>query len=157
MIRTATLLLLLACAAQAADEDARFKPKAYVPSKPAQNRAYQAAEYAPGKALSAAAPATGKSAEPARHSIWSFFKAKPFENTPKLADAPAADAAPYAQSQQITVPTMTPDRKAINMDEHKPYIEGENKLQAAGYKPPEKPREKNPLLAPRQGIKEPQP
>ena len=49
------------------------------------------------------------------------------------------------------------NRKAINMDDHKPYVEGEKKLEAAGYKPPEKPREKNPLLAPRQGIKEPQP
>ena len=156
MFRLVTFLLLLTCAAGAEDDEARLKPKAYVPGKAAQSRTYQASAYAPaGKVAPATAAAGGKRAEPSRGGFWSFFTAKPFENA-KLAGAPAAEAKPYVQGPQITAPTMSPDRKAINMDEHKPYVEGEAKLTATGYKPPEKPREKNPLLAPRQGIKEPQ-
>ena len=122
MFRLVTFLLLLTCAAGAEDDEARLKPKAYVPGKAAQSRTYQASAYAPaGKVAPATAAAGGKRAEPSRGGFWSFFTAKPFENA-KLAGAPAAEA----------------------------------KLTAPGYKPPEKPREKNPLLAPRQGIKEPQ-
>lgn len=153
MIRFVTLLLFLTCAVRA-EEEARFKPKTYVPSKPALNRSYEASEYLPSKNAFSATFTSRKGTEPARRGFWNLFKAKPAEAPSKLADAATADAKPYTQSQQITVPTMTPDRKAINMDEHKPYVEGENKLQAAGYQAPDKPREKNPLLAPRQGIKE---
>ncbi len=157
MPRFVTLLLLLTCCAvRAEDDEVRYRPKTAAPAKTAQSRSYQAAAYTPAKTAHAAEAAAEKRAEPAHAGFWHFFRPKPAAQPAKLADASPAASEPFVQRPPITVPTMTPDRKAINMDEHKPYVEGESKLVSAGYKPADKPREKNPLLAPRQGIKEPQ-
>lgn len=156
MLRLVTLLLLLTCAARAEDDEVRYRPKTTAPGKTAQSRSYQATSYTPAKSAPAAEAAAGKRPEPARPGFWHFFQAKPAAQPARLADASPAASAPFVQRPPVTVPTITPDRKAINMDDRKPYVEGEGKLAAAGYKPPDKPREKNPLLAPRQGIKEPQ-
>ena len=151
MFRTTLLVLLFSCAARAGDDEARLKPKAYSPGKTQQNRPYQAAAYAPAQA----SRTIGAPLSDSRGGFWRFFKPKPLEKMPLLPNSPAAGSTPYVQRQQITVPSITPDQTAV-LSEHKPFS-GDKKLEAAGFTAPEKPREKNPLLAPRQGIKEPQP
>lgn len=152
MPRPLTLLLLLACAARATDEDeARFKPRAYAPSKTLSDGAYQAAAYRPARAERG----IGEPLKKPRGGLWSLFSPKPLESAPALEEAPSAPKTPYAQTRHVSAPSMTPDPGGAAA-EHKPFT-GDKTLESAGYKPAEKPREKNPLLAPRQGIKEPQP
>lgn len=151
MIRLATLLLFAACASWAEDDEVRFKPKAYQPGKTLPDATYQASAYAPAKA---AQGSTGARLEKARGGFWGLFKAKPLENAPSFEDAPEAQKAPFVQTRQISAPSMTADPGATA--EHKPFVSNEKKLEDEGFAAPQRPREKNPLLAPRQGIKVPE-
>ena len=152
MYRTLTLLLLLSCfgAARAGDNDeVRFKPKAYTPSKPLQDRSYQAAVYTP----SATPASVGSKIAPKENGHWVLFSSK----TPALADkkvaaAPEAKGEAYKQEKQISVSTIKADPRDV--PERKPFDQNGKKLTDAEYKAPVKPSEKNALLKPRQGIKE---
>jgi hypothetical protein len=150
MYRLATLFLFLTCVASAEDDAVRFKPKAYTPGKTVQDRTYRAPAYTPATQT----PATGARATPARSGFWGLFKPKPLQTAPRYAAPPVAQNTPYVQRQKISVPSITPDTGA--MAEHTPFISSDKKLEDAGFQAPEKSREKNPLLAPRQGIKEPE-
>lgn len=149
MTRLALLLSLFACAALAEEDEVRFRPKTYRPAQALKDNAYQSAVYTP-----APPPAAATRRPESRGGFWSFFTSRPLDAAPAFKDAPPARKTPYEQHRQVVAASITPDPGAAA--EHKPFVEGANKLEAAGYTPPEKPREKNPLLAPRQGIKEPE-
>jgi hypothetical protein len=106
MLRRLTLLLLLACAARGADEDeARFKPRAYAPSKTLSDGAYQAAAYRPARAERG----IGEPLKKPRGGLWNLFSPKPLESAPALEEAPSAPKTPYAQTRHVSAPSMTPD------------------------------------------------
>ena len=148
------LLLLLsacACSLHAADEETRFKPKSYTPRKELTTQTYRAPAYTPSE--SARSTGTGME-QPRALSRWNVFKrAKPLDEK-RLPGAQPAVAEAYKQRQQISVPTITAD-PAIAAD-NKPFETTDKKLSDLSYKPSDRPRDKNPLLAPRQGIKEPE-
>lgn len=147
------LLVLSACACSvhAADEETRFKARSYTPRKELTTQAYRAPVYTPSEA----SRSTGTGMEqPRETSRWNVFKrAKPLAEK-RLPEAQPAAADAYKQRQQISVPTITAD-PAIAAD-NKPFETTDKKLSDLSYKPSDRPRDKNPLLAPRQGIKEPE-
>ena len=145
-------LALVAGGLLAADSDeTRFKSRNYAPGKSLNDTAYRAAPYAPTPATkSVGAPAA---AEKPSGSRWRFFSRKPPAETPKpAANEPLAHATPYAQQKNISVPTIKADPRAIQ--EKKPFIASADNTPDAPFKPAEKSEWKNPLLKPRQGIKE---
>lgn len=149
MIRTLTLLLLTAFAARAADDDeARFKPRAYAPGKTLQDRAYRASAYAPSdKPRPTDTPLTTS-----RSGFWNLFKQKRYDEGKPLEAKPLDESLSYKQDRQITVPTMSANPAAAT--DKKPFVDAGEKLADADYQAPEKSLDKNPLLKPRQGIKE---
>ena len=151
MRHTLILLLLLSCfsAARAEDDEVRFKPKAYTPSKPLQDRSYQAPVYTP----TIASPSVGSKIAPKENGHWSIFSSKvPALADKKVPDAPEAKGEAYKQEKQISVSTIKADPRDV--PERKPFDQNGKKLTDADYKAPAKPTEKNPMLKPRQGIKE---
>jgi hypothetical protein len=134
---------------------------------------FKALEYKPGKTLEA------KEYKPGKTLGVKTYKEKVF--TPK--DAPAAPAPkvhgekPYAQQpdQHLDLPVYAKEGKAAEdkaykpgtpqkvltippdprlVPEKKPFDDKGKKVEAKEYKPEEKPAAENPLLKPRQGIKE---
>ena len=151
LLRIVLLLSACACSLHAADEETRFKPKSYTPRKELTTQTYRAPVYTPSEA----SRSTGSGMEPPREpSRWNVFKRpKPLDEK-HLPETPPAVAEAYKQRQQISVPTITAD-PAIAAD-NKPFETTDKKLSDLSYKPSDRPRDKNPLLAPRQGIKEPE-
>jgi hypothetical protein len=149
MHRVLTAFALIACCARAADEEARYKPKAYS-GKALSDRSYQAAAYQP----SAPTRSIGTPAKNSSGGFWSRFKSKGSVEEPRLAGAAAVNAPAYVQEKHISVPTTPPDPSAV--PEKKPFDDSGKRVTDATYKAPDKPTEKNPLLKPRQGIKEPE-
>lgn len=149
------LMALAACASllQAEDaEEVRFKPKTYAPHKSLADRAYTAAAYAPSEKLRRE---TKRFEEPRAASRWNLFK----RNTTapearQVHDAELAGAPAYTRQKHISVSTLKADPR--DAPEEKPFKAADNKLTDSGYTPAEKPQAKNPLLKPRQGIKEPE-
>lgn len=149
MIRTLIALALIARCACAADDEARYKPKAYS-GKALDDRTYQAATYKPAPA----SRSIGTAAKPSSGGFWSLFKSKGSVDEPRLSGASTVKDPAYSQQQRISVPTTPPDPTVV--PEKKPFDDSGKRVTDTGYKPPEKPTEKNPLLKPRQGIKEPE-
>ena len=155
MIRPSIFAAFIACTGvlRAADADETpFKPRAYSPRKTLNDSSYRAASYVPsdtshpvGKALE----------EPKTSSRWNFFKSRKTAAEPKQAkDAQLRDAQAYTQQKHISVPTIKADPRDV--PDKKPFNESVKKLGDATFTPTEKPQAKNPLLKPRQGIKEPE-
>ena len=144
------MIAAAACSLQAADDETQFKAKPYAPRKSSgDTAAYRASAYTPARPATASAPAYESSAPKSR---WSFFKRKPAEEAKPLASEKLADATPYTQQKHISVPTIKADPGAIQ--EKRPYIASESAKAAEVFTPAEKSEWKNPLLKPRQGIKE---
>ena len=151
MYRILTLLLLCSClnVARAGDDEVNFKPKSYVPRNTLQDRSYVGSTYSPA----CASKPTGTSLEPSKSGSWSLFSSKSPGLTEKnLTDTQEMKGEAYKQQKQISASTLKADPSAV--PENKPFNANGKKLTDANYKAPEGPREKNPLLKPRQGIKE---
>lgn len=149
MLRTSIILLLLAGTAVAADDEARFKTKAYT-GKTLQDRSYQPAAYTPAaKPLSTGAPL-----KPSSGGFWNIFKSKGDKTGKRLAGNTQAQDTPFVQREHISVPTISADPSVA--PEKKPFDNAGKRVTDGSYKAPDKPTEKNPLLKPRQGIKEPE-
>ena len=149
MIRILTFLLLAAFAAHAADDDeARLKPRAYAPGKVLQDRTYRASAYAP----SANPRPTGTPLTTSHSGFWGLFKQKRYDEVKPLEAKPLEEGLAYKQERQITVPSMSVNPSVAA--DNKPFVDAGEKLADARYQAPEKSRDKNPLLKPRQGIKE---
>jgi hypothetical protein len=143
----------LTLASRGSDEETRFKPKAYAPRQTLRENTYRESAYTP----SATPPSTGKRVEeaPGAPSRWRLFsRDKKADDTKKLADAPVEHETAYKQEKRISVPTLKADPRDV--PEQIPFKESGQKLTDGDYKAKEPSREKNPLLAPRQGIKAPQ-
>lgn len=132
-------------------DDTTYSSRTYAPRKSAGSaKTYQAPAYVPSRA-----PRTlGKPITTSSSSRWTnpFRRAKALESAP-LAEAPLrVEATPYRQQKHISVPTIKADPRAIQ--ERKPFISSEKNVPNAGFTPAEKSEWKNPLLKPRQGIKD---
>ncbi len=154
-IRPYIFLALIACTGvlRAAEADETpFKPRAYTPRKKLNDSSYKAATYVPPDT----AHPVGKTLEEPRSSRnWFFFKPRKQAAEPKhTTDAQLRDAQTYTQQKHISVPTIKADPRDVQ--EKKPFNEPSKKLDNATFTPTEKPQSKNPLLKPRQGIKEPE-
>ena len=167
MLYRLTLLLLLAslcAAARAADNDeVKFKAKTYAPHRTLQDGAYSGKTYAP----SSSQPSVGTPLPEQKKSFWSIFKpsahapedktlpkAQALSDTPTLQDLQAPKEGAYKQEKQISVVTVKADTR--DAPEKSPFDKNGKKVADNPYKAPDKPEGKNPMLRPRQGIKEPQ-
>lgn len=154
-IRSSIIAALIACTGllHAADPDeTHFKPKAYSPRKTLNDASYRASTYVP---LDTSHPVGKALEDPSRFSRWNFFKSRKtaaeFKQAP---DARLTDADAYTQQKHISVPTIKADPRDV--PDKKPFKESVKKVGDATFTPEEKPQGKNPLLKPRQGIKEPE-
>ncbi len=154
MIRPLILstVCLCALASRGSDDETHFKPKAYAPGQVLRDRAYTESVYAPSVPNSS----IGKRIEaPRTASRWRFFKReKTADDAKKLTDVSMEHETAYKQEKQISVPTLKADQRDVT--DKKPFVESDIKLPDDTFKPKEASREKNPLLAPRQGIKAPE-
>ncbi|HRU71456.1 MAG TPA: hypothetical protein P5111_10290 [Kiritimatiellia bacterium] len=140
------------CGVLALDSDETpYSSRTYVPRKPtAGAKMYQAPSYTPSRARRT----LGKPLETSSSRRWwnPFSRANRLEDAPR-AEAPLlADATPYQQQKHISVPTIKADPRAIQ--ERKPFISSNKDTPNAAFTPAEKSEWKNPLLKPRQGIKD---
>ena len=143
------LFAIAALGLRADDDETKFKAKTYTPGKSASGTAYRPATYTPS---SRARPVSDAQLQPtpASRSRWSFFKrSKTADEAKPVAAEKLADASTYQQQKHISVPTVKPNPLAIQ--EKKPYIKSDKDTP---FTPAEKSGWKNPLLKPRQGIKE---
>lgn len=143
----------LCASLHAADPDeVRFKPKSYTPRKALKDSSYQAASYAPsGTARSVGQPLE----QPRSAQRWNpFRRAATVTETKQVHEASLSGTSPYTPQKHISVPTISADSRDI--PEKKPFEETGKQLADKAFSPAKKPQEKNPLLRPRQGIKEPE-
>ena len=138
----------LAVSPAIADRNVKFKAKTYEPRKTFEAKPYEAKPYSPRTGAVRAAPYT-----PARTGTWKVqddrrtAPARPFNG-----DAGTAPAQTFTPRDAPSVKTFKTD--PADVQEHKPY---EKKAPEAGHKtftPPKKDDGYNPMLTPRQGIKE---
>lgn len=143
---------LYALASWGNDDETHFKPKAYAPGQTLRDRTFSESVYVP----SVSNRSIGKRVEaPGAASRWRFFKReKTLDEAKKLADVSVEHGTDYKQEKQISVPTIKADQRDVT--DKKPFVESDIKLPDDTFKPKEVSREKNPLLAPRQGIKAPE-
>lgn len=136
----------------AGEDEVRFRPKAYAPRKSLNDSAYTAAAYTPSEKLR---QENKRFDEPRAVRRWNLFKRNTTVTEAKqVHDAELTDAPAYTQQKHISVPTIKADPRDV--PEKKPFEAPDKKITNAGYTPAEKPQAKNPLLKPRQGIKEPE-
>lgn len=167
-IRMIIALCSLTCYTVAKDSDSvKFKPRDYTPSKTLHSNTYEPKIYAP-KPHTPTAQFEGKSAEnktltntkslsnntltPTKSlSDNTLPPQTPF--TGKSADKQAiAEAKKYTQGEADFPSTISID-KTLGSQEKKPFLVSTNN---SPFIVTERPKEKNPLLEPRQGIKAPE-
>ena len=150
-ISVALCAVCAGCVFAADSDETTYSSRAYAPRKSAGNaKTYQAPAYTPARATrTIGKPITTSSPR----SWWNpFRRAKTFAEAPR-AEAPLrVEATPYQQQKHISVSTLKADPRAIQ--ERKPFISSEKNAPNAGFTPAEKSEWKNPLLKPRQGIKD---
>jgi hypothetical protein len=135
----------------AGDDEVHLKPKNYAPSKSLGDQSYSAHAYVPATA----SQPLGTTLKPTEKSRWSFFtsKTQPLADK-KISNAPEEKGVAYKQQHQISVPTLPPDPSSV--PEKKPFDANGKKVTDANYQAPKPSNEKDPMLKPRQGIKEPE-
>ncbi|MEI7899066.1 MAG: hypothetical protein WCK89_02360 [bacterium] len=134
------------------DDEVRFKPKTYAPRQTLRDSTYNESAYAPDDTPRSLGRRVDSPSTPSR---WRLFNREKKLSAPaKLADAPVEHEAPYKQEKQISVPTLKADPRDV--PDKKPFQESDSKLTDADFEAKKASREKNPLLAPRQGIKAPE-
>ena len=133
-ISVALCAVCAGCVFAADSDETTYSSRAYAPRKSAGNaKTYQAPVYTPARATrTIGKPITAS----ASRSWWNpFRRAKTFAEAPRAAAPQRVEATPYQQHKHIAVSTL---KNAPN----------------AGFTPAEKSEWKNPLLKPRQGIKD---
>ena len=147
-------LLLGACfssSSMAANDEARLKSREFKPGKTLQNSGYKAKEYQSARKQSA--PGTTYKKKEEKNSRWTLFKKREMESAKPSPAAKLAANKPYKQEKHTRVPTTKADARLV--EEKKPYIKQKGELEESPFTPAQKSEWKNPLLKPRQGIKEP--
>jgi len=139
---------------QAAEEDdVQFKPKTYVPGKSGTFKSCPATPYRPSEKSASRSIGPVYDAKGKEASRDAFSPATRELDAPALKPSDPVPARAYTHTDQQTfVATMTPDPAVAA--EQKPFESKSGKLRADPFTPAERPHEKNPLLRPRQDIKE---
>jgi len=154
-------LCALALSAHCAnDDEAKFKPQGYTPRKDSLNaRTFSEKPYTVSE--KAGSRPTGNPISPAqaRQVEMKPLVTKEPLNSKSLEPPPSMQVDPYVRGDKQTyASTISPDKLAT-ATERKPFVVTTNKLNTAkaptkDFIPTEKSKEKNPMLQPRQGIKE---
>ena len=133
-----------------ADDEVQLKPKIYEPRKAFSSDSHRTTKYQPDSSRSF----ISKQAEPQRGRWWQIFRSKkPTPVSTPLSGAKTAQSVPLRQDRQISAATLKAVPKSVT--EKKPYNSGVSQT-VKPYTPDNRPKPKNPLLRPRQNIKEPQ-
>jgi len=162
MRKTLFIAPLCACAiaARCADNDeTKFKPQFYKPGKETRAKAYVEKPYtvpekAPAKMAGGAplAPAPVRQPEVKPLVSKEASGGKPLEAAPPLQGDPFSQWDPFTPGDKLSYPsTIRPSKTAVA--ERRPFVVTTNRVKNAVFVPAEKPKEKNPILEPRQGIK----
>jgi len=151
-------LCALALPAQSADNDeAKFKPQAYKSRKDAPStRTFAEKPYTVSE--KAASRSTGTPFVPPAQPRQRLPEMKPLVtkeamNTKSLEPPAPMEDNPYTRSDKQTyASTISPNKTATA--QRKPFVGTTNKAPDTAFVPAERSKEKNPMLQPRQGIKE---
>jgi hypothetical protein len=149
--------LLLGLVARAGDDSVQFKPRSYKPSKPLRTNVYEPKKYSPKPNTLSKQKLDEKSGEYKPISDTKTFSGKTMESSEsfkgKTMESPTALAnKDYKPNDPLFPSTITAD-KAGASQEKKQFLVSSN---SAPFIVTERPKERNPLLEPRQGIKAPE-
>lgn len=151
-----TLCLLTCCTVVTGDDSVQFKPKSYKPAKELRSNTYEPKTYAPKKqtsvktldgtstdfkSFSSSKSLADKPMEPGK-----LFEGKPLEKQAASDDKTYTSVAPLSPS------TITADKTMVSQEKKQFLISTNN----SPFIVTERPKGKNPLLEPRQGIKAPE-
>lgn len=151
-----TLYLLTCCTVVTGDDSVQFKPKSYKPAKALRSNTYEPKAYAP-KPQTPSKPADGTSAEfktisATKSSVNTPMEAgKLFTATPMEKQKDAEEKA-YTSIAPLSPSTITADKTMVSQ-EKKQFLISTND---SPFIVTERPKGRNPLLEPRQGIKAPE-
>ena len=148
---SASLLFLLFFAAVLsvrADRGVKFKAKTYEPRKTFKGKTYEAKPYSPNVGT-----VRSETYTPAHTGSWKT------QDERRTAPARPFDGGAGKAPAQTFTPRDTPSVKTFKTDpadvqERKPFVKNAPDLEHKSFTPPEKKDEYNPMLTPRQGIKE---
>jgi hypothetical protein len=149
--------LLLCATLLGAQDDTTFKPKDYVPAKTLRTNTYQPKTYTPKPQTPAVKTAEAKPGEFKPLSSTHPLSASPMAPvTPFQGKAPQdqkkVDPKPYTPSGTDHLITITTDKSAAEKEKRTFLVSSNN----SPFLVTERPKRKNPLLEPRQGIKVPE-
>ena len=146
-------LCLWAVGAHCADDDeVRFKAQKYKPRKELSMRAYSEKPYAVSDKAAARSTGTPLPTSQVRQPDMKPLVSKDPLNGKSLEAPPPMQTEPFVQGDKRYPSTISPNKTATV--EKKSFVASTNKVNASAFVPAEKPKEKNLLLQPRQGIKE---
>lgn len=131
----------------AAEDETKFIPKNYS-GKNCRDNNFRAKSYA--------SPKTARSDKyresPGNGGFWSIFKRKEITASKKLEEVKTNDGKRFTESKRSPLPAKQLDEKSVADSSFE--ASGEAAV-AKEFVPDNRPRARNPLLAPRQGIKAP--
>lgn len=151
-MRTFVTLLLqgvftvIAMVAQAEDET-RFVPRNYTGSTYKDN-AYKPKSYTPAQALRN----TEYRESPGKRSFWNIFKKKSIAEPRMLQSVKNSDDKLFTHPDQTPLPVRRPEEEMVSDSSFKSSVD---EPVDQTFVPDNRPRARDPLLAPRQGIKAP--
>lgn len=138
------------CVFAADSDETTYSSRAYAPRKSGNAKTYQASTYKSARA----SHTVGKplTTSPSKRRWNPFRRNKTLEDAPRTEAPKRIEETPYQQQKHIAVSTLKPDPNAVQ--ERKPFVASEKDVPNAGFTPAEKSGWKNPMLKPRQGIKD---
>ena len=146
-------VLIFSLSAHGADSDeVKFKSQTYKTGKEFNAKPYAEKSYTTSEKAASRSIGTPLASDQIRQPDVKPVVAKEPLNSKSLEAPPPMQLNPYVQGDKQYPSTISPNRVLENM-ERKPFVVTTNKVKNATFIPAEKPKEKNPLLEPRQGIK----
>jgi hypothetical protein len=151
-----TLYLLTCCTVVTGDDSVKFKPKSYKPAKELRSNTYEPKTYAPkkqtpSKTLDGTSTDFKSISGSKSLADKSMQSGKLFEPTP-LEKQTAVDDKTYTSIAPLHASTITADKTMVSQ-EKKQFLISTND---SPFIVTERPKGRNPLLEPRQGIKAPE-
>ena len=151
-----TLYLLTCCTVVMGDDSVQFKPKSYKPAKALRSNTYEPKAYAP-KPQTPSKSADGTSADFKSVSATKSLADKPMEPGKLFTGNPmenqkAAGEKPYTAIAPLYPSTITADKTQVSQEKKKFLVSTND----SPFIVTERPKGRNPLLEPRQGIKAPE-
>lgn len=150
-----TLYLLTCCTVVTGDDSVKFKPKSYKPAKELRANTYEPKTYAPKKQAPVktldSTSTDFKSVSASKSLNNPMEPGKLFEGKP-LEKQAASDDKTYTSIAPLSPSTITADKTMVSQ-EKKQFLISTND---SPFIVTERPKGKNPLLEPKQGIKAPE-